>query len=289
MPALVSPSDPGDLLRQPREGHGPSDVQRQRPPAPHRPPSGNRRAPTLDRSMSSPVSGRAPLDRRSDSACGGGCSHDARAHGARRPATQLALVARGWPIAVSRWYIANCSPARSPPPQEAQRTSSIPASTTLMFRSIAQVGSAANLRVAVVGSGPAGFYAAARAARERPARSRSTCSTGCRRRGGSSGSASRPTTRTSSPSRARSRRPPRSPASASSATSRSAGTSTHDELRELYDAVVYSVGAQTDRRLGHPRRGPARLVGRHRVRRLVQRPPRLPGPRVRPLAPSARS
>ena len=27
---------------------------------------------------------------------------------------------------------------------------------------------------------------------------------------------------------------------------------THDELRELYDAVVYSVGAQTDRRLGIP-------------------------------------
>ena len=27
---------------------------------------------------------------------------------------------------------------------------------------------------------------------------------------------------------------------------------THDELRGLYDAVVYSVGAQTDRRLGSP-------------------------------------
>ena len=61
------------------------------------------------------------------------------------------------------------------------------------------------------------------------------------------------------------------------------------ELAALYDAVVYTVGAQTDRRLGHPRRGPARLVARHRVRRLVQRPPRLPGARVRPLAASARS
>ena len=30
-----------------------------------------------------------------------------------------------------------------------------------MFRSIAQVSEPANLRVAVVGSGPAGFYAAA--------------------------------------------------------------------------------------------------------------------------------
>jgi ferredoxin--NADP+ reductase len=30
------------------------------------------------------------------------------------------------------------------------------------------------------------------------------------------------------------------------------GNVTHDELRELYDAVLYSVGAQTDRRLGIP-------------------------------------
>ena len=34
---------------------------------------------------------------------------------------------------------------------------------------------------------------------------------------------------------------------------------------------------------GHPRRRPARLVGRDRVRRLVQRPPRFPGAPVRPL------
>ena len=33
----------------------------------------------------------------------------------------------------------------------------------------------------------------------------------------------------------------------------------------------------------HPRRGPARELGGHRVRRLVQRPPRLPRPRVRPV------
>ena len=33
-----------------------------------------------------------------------------------------------------------------------------------------------------------------------------------------------------------------------------------------------------------PRRGAPRLVGRDRARRLVQRPPRLPAPRVRPLA-----
>ena len=43
-----------------------------------------------------------------------------------------------------------------------------------MFRSIAQVSATANLRVAVVGSGPAGFYAASALARERPRRARST-------------------------------------------------------------------------------------------------------------------
>ncbi len=36
--------------------------------------------------------------------------------------------------------------------------------------------------------------------------------------------------------------------------------------------------------VGYPRRGPRRLVGGHRARRLVQRPPRLPAARVRPLA-----
>src|SRR5918999_4161686 len=42
-----------------------------------------------------------------------------------------------------------------------QAASSSPARTTRMFRSIAQVSPSANPRVAVVGSGPAGFYAAA--------------------------------------------------------------------------------------------------------------------------------
>ena len=64
---------------------------------------------------------------------------------------------------------------------------------------------------------------------------------------------------------------------------RRARTSARPSSRALYDAVVYAVGAQTDRRLGHPGRGPARLVARDRVRRLVQRPSRLPGARVRPL------
>ena len=63
----------------------------------------------------------------------------------------------------------------------------------------------------------------------------------------------------------------------------------HDDLARLYDAVVYAVGAQTDRRLGHPGRGSARLVAGHRVRRLVQRPPRLPGARRSTSTASGRS
>ena len=58
--------------------------------------------------------------------------------------------------------------------------------------------------------------------------------------------------RRSSRSRARSRRSRCSRASAFSATSRSGATCCHDELLEHYDAVVYAVGAQTDRRIGIP-------------------------------------
>ena len=51
----------------------------------------------------------------------------------------------------------------------------------------------------------------------------------------------------------------------------------HDELARLYDAVLYAVGSQSDRRLGIPGEDLPGLVGRDRVRRLVQRPPRPPG------------
>ena len=87
-------------------------------------------------------------------------------------------------------------------------------------------------------------------ARTRPPRW--TCSSACRRPGGSCGSASRRTTRSSRRSRARSSGRRSGPGSASSATSRWAATSRTTELAELYDAVVYAVGAQTGRRLGIP-------------------------------------
>ena len=58
---------------------------------------------------------------------------------------------------------------------------------------------------------------------------------------------------------------------------------THAELKERYHAVIYAVGAQTDRSMGIPGEelpgswAATEFVG------LVQRPPRLPRPRVRPL------
>ena len=58
---------------------------------------------------------------------------------------------------------------------------------------------------------------------------------------------------------------------------------THAELTERYHAVIYAVGAQTDRQHGDPGRGPARQLGGHRVRGLVQRPSGLPRPGVRPV------
>ena len=58
---------------------------------------------------------------------------------------------------------------------------------------------------------------------------------------------------------------------------------THADLHERYHAVIYAVGAQTDRRMGIPGEDLPGQLGRHGVRGLVQRPPRLPRPRVRPL------
>ena len=62
---------------------------------------------------------------------------------------------------------------------------------------------------------------------------------------------------------------------------------THEDLLARHHAVIYSIGAAVDRRLGHPRRGPGRVASGDGVRRLVQRPSGRGGPRVRPLAPRA--
>ena len=61
-----------------------------------------------------------------------------------------------------------------------------------------------------------------------------------------------------------------------------------EELLAHYHAIVYATGSPSDRPLGHPRRRPARLPRGHRVRRLVQRPPRPHRPRGRPAVSRAR-
>ena len=58
---------------------------------------------------------------------------------------------------------------------------------------------------------------------------------------------------------------------------------TVDELRERYHAVVFAYGTATDRQLGIPGEDLPGSPSGHRVRQLVQRPPRLRRPRVRPL------
>ena len=88
----------------------------------------------------------------------------------------------------------------------------------------------------------------------RPRRSTwpSTCWKCCRHRGVWCAPASRPTTRRSSRSASNSRRPPRTPASASSATWMVGEHVEPGELAERYDAVIYAVGAQSDRPLNIP-------------------------------------
>ena len=72
-----------------------------------------------------------------------------------------------------------------------------------------------------------------------------------------------------------------SPSSASSATSTSAPTS-RTPSSPRYHAVIYACGAQTDRHMGIPGEDLPGQPSRHRVRGLVQRPPRFRRPRVRP-------
>ena len=61
------------------------------------------------------------------------------------------------------------------------------------------------------------------------------------------------------------------------------------ELEERYHAVISAYGDGDRPPARDPGRGPARLARGDRVRRLVQRPPRLRRPRVRPRRSSARS
>jgi ferredoxin--NADP+ reductase len=120
-----------------------------------------------------------------------------------------------------------------------------------MFRSIAQVSSTANLRVAVVGSGPAGFYAAAALLAsdlelEVDMIERLPTPWGLVRLGVAPDhpnikAVSRAFEKTAL-----------NPGFRFFGNVEVGSDVQHDELLRLYDAVVYSVGAQTDRMLGIP-------------------------------------
>ena len=51
-----------------------------------------------------------------------------------------------------------------------------------------------------------------------------------------------------------------------------------EDLERLYHAIVFTVGCETDRQLGVPGEDLPGSARRHRLRRLVQRPPRLRRP-----------
>jgi ferredoxin/flavodoxin---NADP+ reductase len=120
-----------------------------------------------------------------------------------------------------------------------------------MFRSIAQVSATDNLRVAVVGSGPAGFYAAAALLAsdleiEVDLIERLPTPWGLVRLGVAPDhpnikAVSRAFERTAS-----------NPGFRFFGNVEFGKDVTHNELLERYDAVLYSVGAQTDRQLGIP-------------------------------------
>jgi ferredoxin--NADP+ reductase len=120
-----------------------------------------------------------------------------------------------------------------------------------MFRSIAEVSDPANLRVAVVGSGPAGFYAAAALLTsdldvEVDMLERLPTPWGLVRLGVAP---DHPNIKAVSRAFEKTALQPGFRFFGNVEVGRDV---THDELRERYDAVVYSVGAQADRQLGIP-------------------------------------
>src|ERR671913_202929 len=130
--------------------------------------------------------------------------------------------------------------------------STIPASSTRMFRSIARVTASANLRVAVVGSGPAGFYAAsALLVSEEPKVEvdlieRLPTPWGLVRLG-----VAPDHPKLKAVSRAFEKIAQR-PGFRFFGNVEIGRHVEHADLERLYDAVVYAVGAQTDKRLGIP-------------------------------------
>ena len=111
--------------------------------------------------------------------------------------------------------------------------------------------------VAIVGSGPSGYFAAASLLKvadsdRRRRRRTSTCWRCCRRRGVWCAPASRPTIRRSSRSARSSRRSPQDPRFRFFGNIVVGEHVQAAELAERYDAVIYAIGAQSDRPLNIP-------------------------------------
>src|SRR5215207_2407422 len=126
---------------------------------------------------------------------------------------------------------------------------------TLMFHSIAHVDQPANVRVAVVGSGPAGFYAAAALLAadleiEADILERLPTPWGLVRLGVAP---DHPNIKAVSRAFEKTALVPGFRFFGNVEVGKDV---THDELTGLYDAVIYTVGAQTDRRLGIPGEDP---------------------------------
>ena len=136
-----------------------------------------------------------------------------------------------------------------------------------------------NLRVAIVGAGPAGIYAGNILANSvhggRRLASRSTCSSRSPPRTASSATASRPTTRASRASSPRCTRCS-TPGDRDPLHRQRRGRPRHLARRAARALRRRDPRDRRDprRRARHPRHRPARLVRRRRLRRLVRRPPR---------------
>ena len=181
---------------------------------------------------------------------------------------------------------------RAPAPSKATSAISVPRAalrTTLGWRSVSDDGAGRHLRVAVVGSGPAAFYAAGHllASDDPPVEvdliERLPTPWGLVRLGVAP---DHPNLKTVSRAFERIAERPGFRFFGNVEVGRDVS---HEELDGMYDAVVYAVGVAGRPQARDPGRGSPWLVGRDRARRLVQRPPGLPGARVRSLAESGRS
>ena len=139
-----------------------------------------------------------------------------------------------------------------------------------------------SLRVAIVGAGPAAFYAAERLLKDQRVISRSRCSIGCRRRGGWCGRESRQTTRGTKIGLRVFEGPRRE--DGFQFHGNVAGRHGHQPRRAARPPPRgdLRLARPADRRLGHPREGPARQRAATEFVAWYNGHPDYARPRVRP-------